>query len=237
MIRRFGISCLPRSTASLGDPIQWPMTSQHVLQPEQASQGLGIGQKAFVRSLDEGLWSGFNHIKKFTFIQLSLPPRQTFGKPNVNELRGIRNHRMKNPSTGPVRRYKTGFFEQFALCAQPTVLARLQFASRKLNHGSVQGVTVLALHNHPAIVKQRNDHHRTGVHDILSDSLCTVRKRYLISFDMKKMPLIHRLGVQGALKQMSRLRFWQKWITHLNDADGGNGKRSQERQTSKTSSQ
>ena len=97
---------------------------------------------------------------------------------------------MYHTSSRPFQRHEAGLLLQFPARAGQTILARIKFAGRELDHDLADGITILALqHQTDSAVltgQERNHHHRAGMNEVLPVTRTPVRQTHGVAECMQK---------------------------------------------------
>ena len=135
-------------------------------------------------------------------VQATLAEGQAACEPDVDAFSRVGDGVVQHAGIRPFGGAVAGFFGQLAGGAFQHRLADLQLAGGKLEHHVTERVAELALDDQPAIVEQRHDHHRTGVHDVFARGGVAGRQAHLVAAHMQQLAVEHRLGAQLLLAQV-----------------------------------
>src|SRR3546814_418161 len=100
-------------------PVQKPRATAHVLQPQTASKGFGIGNAAVTACTEQFLHRHAPHFQKLVGIQLRRPGKQPARKANVDDFRRVGDGQVAGAGIGPLLGRVAGFLEQLAPGANP----------------------------------------------------------------------------------------------------------------------
>lgn len=114
---------------------------------------------------------------------------------------------MQHTRPRPLGRAVTGFFKEFALSTELEVFSCIEFARGELDHDLADGIAKLALKYHLdsalLVLKQRNDHNGTWMHNIFPSGSCPIGQPDHIAIGMQKVTLDQFFSAESLLNQMA----------------------------------
>jgi hypothetical protein len=102
--------------------------------------------------------------------------RQVARQEDVDELGGIRDNRVDARQVIPARRAVARLLQQLAFAAALRALFRIKLAGGEFQHHFADRIAELALHQHGAVIEQRDHHHRARMDYVLAPGLLAVRQ-------------------------------------------------------------
>ena len=96
------------------------------------------------------------------------PSAQAAREPDLDAFVRVADGVVQDAGARPFGGAIAGLLGQLAHGAVQHGLARIELAGGELEHHAAERMAVLALHDQPAVVGERHDHHRAGVHDVFA---------------------------------------------------------------------
>mmetsp|Transcript_15026 Transcript_15026/g.35425 ORF Transcript_15026/g.35425 Transcript_15026/m.35425 type:complete len:222 (-) Transcript_15026:5833-6498(-) len=189
-----------RASASL--PGQRPGALLPALQPQQANQGLGVGQFATHGELVQLGRRVGDEFEELALVQPLRALAQAAGKKDVDALVRIGDGVVQHAGIGPFGRGVAGLFKQLTLAASQRVLTGIELARRELQHHPRHRVAVLALHQQTAVIQQRHHHDRARMADVLAVGRAAVRQRNPVAAHVEEMAAVDLGAVERQLDEV-----------------------------------
>ena len=109
---------------------------------------------------------------------------------------------MHDSQIAPLGRSVAGFFPQFADGGFQYFLPRIDLAGGQFEEHLPHRVAVLAFEEQLAIIEHGNDHHGTGMDNVLPHPLMGIRQAHLVAPHVKQAAPPDLFGTQGFLDEM-----------------------------------
>ena len=145
--------------------------------------------------------AGTADFEELAHVELTFAEREAARKPDLDAFVRIGDRVVQDARSSPLGGAVAGFFRQFAHAAQQRRLARIDLASRELDHHARQRVAPLALDDEAAIIEERHDHHGARVDDVFTLSSGAIGQADLVAPHIEKGAAVDLVGDQRLLAQ------------------------------------